>query len=443
LGLRSRIAIGFALVAVAVAGALATLAYQRTRTVLVEDRQDAAVLQTFVNARLVRDALRDPASDVAELLPSLSTASRSEPLLHQADRWYGRSVTLDVNDLPTELRERVSSGNASRQRFLVDDRPRLGVGVPIPAIGGEYFEVFPLDDLETTLQTLSTALWTGAGVAGFGVAVIGLLATRRVLRPLASATNAARQIAAGELATRIGNPADRELEPLVDAFNDMASTLAERVDRDRRFASVVSHELRSPLTSLRTAMDVAVDRLPALDDRAQVAMDLVQGQLDRFERMTLDLLEISRIDAGVALNDARPVEIGTTVRELVDAITNGSVSTVVVDDVTVAVDIARLEWALTNLLANAGHHGGGATGVLVDVTESSVRISVDDAGPGVPDDERERIFERFARGAGTRGTPGSGLGLSLVREHARVMGGSATVDDAPGGGARFTIELPR
>ncbi len=443
LGLRSRIAIGFALVAVAVAGALAGLAYQRTRSVLVEDRQEAAVVQTFVNARLVRDALRDPASDVGELLASLSTANRSEPLLRHEEQWFGRSVTVDVDDLPGPLRRRVGDGTASHQRFVEDDRPMLGVGVPIPAIGGEYFEVFPLDDLETTLQTLNAALWTGAGFAGIGVALIGLLATRRVLRPLASATNAARQIASGTLATRIDAPADRELVPLVDAFNDMASSLAARVERDRRFASMVSHELRSPLTSLRTAMDVAVTRLPPLEDRAQVAVDLVRGQLDRFERMTLDLLEISRIDAGVAPVDARPVEIGSAVRELVDASTNGTVPTAVVDDVTIDVDLTRLEWSLANLLANADHHGGGATGVVVEADDAWVRISVDDAGRGVADDDRERIFERFARGAASQGTPGAGLGLSLVREHVRVMGGAVRVGDAPAGGARFTIELPR
>ena len=443
LGLRSRIALGFALVALAVAGALAALAYERTRAVLVGDRQAAAMTQTFVNARLVRDALRDPATDVGDLLSSLSTTSRSEPLLRKDGRWYGRSVTVDADDLPAQVRRRVAGGSASRQRFLVDDRPLLAVGVPIPAIGSQYFEVFQLDDLEVTLRTLNAALWTGAGVAGVSVAVIGLLGSRRVLRPLAFATGAARSIAAGELATRIDPPADRELIPLVDAFNDMATSLATRVERDRRFASVVSHELRSPLTSLRTAMDVAVDRLPPLDGRATEALELVLSQLDRFERMTLDLLEISRIDAGVATVDARPVEIGTLVRELVDASTGGRVPTVFDDDVTVSVDITRLEWALTNLLANADQHGRGATCVRVDATDRTVRIAVDDAGPGVLDAERERVFERFTRGSAARGTAGSGLGLSLVREHARVMGGTVTVDDAPDGGARFTIELPR
>jgi len=434
---------GFAIVALGVAGALAALAYERTRTVLVDDRQDAAVVQTFVNARLVRDALRDPEADVAELLASLSTANRSEPLLHQGDRWFGRSVTVDAADLPAQLQTRVVEGTASRQRFEVDGRPLLGVGVPIPAIGGEYFEVFPLDDLEQTLQTLSTALLTGAGVAGVGVALIGLLATRRVLRPLGKAADAARQIAAGGLGTRIEEPTDRELVPLVDAFNDMAASLATRVERDRRFASVVSHELRSPLTSLRTAVDVAVTRLPKLDERAQVAVDLVQNQLDRFERMTLDLLEISRIDAGVAPVDARPVEVGTTVRELVDTITNGTVPTAVVDDVVAPVDIGRLEWVLASLLVNAQHHAGGATAVVVDATDTTVRVSVDDAGPGVPVDEREQVFERFARGTTAHATPGAGLGLALVREHARVMGGTVSVTDSPAKGARFTLELPR
>jgi signal transduction histidine kinase len=394
----------------------------------------------------VRDALRAEPADVAELLGALSTANRSQPLLRKEGRWYGRSVTVDFDDLPTTLRERVDGGTASRQRFVLEGDALLGVGVPIPSIDAEYFEVFPLDDLETTLQTLTAALWTGAGVAGVGVAGIGLLVSRRMLRPLESAADAARQIAAGDFTTRIDAPPDPELEPLVDAFNDMASSLADRVERDRRFASVVSHELRSPLTSLRTAVDVAVTRLPPLDERAGVAIDLVLDQLSRFERMTLDLLEISRIDAGVAPVDAQPVEIGPAVRDLVATITNHAVPTVVdpsVADTVVPVDLARLEWALGNLLANAQHHGGGATGVLIEVDDDVVRISVDDAGPGIPDDERGLVFERFARGRAAMGKPGSGLGLSLVREHVRVMGGTVSVDTAPAGGARVTVELPR
>lgn len=446
LGLRARIAIAFAILAVAVAGSLAGLAYERTHRVLVDDREEAAVVQTFVNARLVRDVLRAEPSEVANLLGSLSTANRSDPLLLQNGAWFGRSIAVDTDDLPAPLRQRVGGGQASRQRFVVDGRPLLAVGVPIPVIGGQYYEVFPLDDLDTTLQTLTAALWTGAAVAGVGVALIGLLASRRMLRPLATATDAARQIAAGDLSTRIEEPADRELEPMVEAFNDMASSLSVRLDRDRRFASVVSHELRSPLTSLRTAVDVAVTRLPPLEDRAQVAVDLVLDQLARFERMTLDLLEISRIDAGVAPIDARPVEIGPAVRDIVDAGTNRALVTTVrpaARDLVVPVDITRLEWSLANLLTNAQHHGRGATGVEVDAVDGVVRISVDDAGPGVPVEERELVFERFARGRAAMGSPGSGLGLALVHEHVRVMGGTVRAGESPAGGARFTIELPR
>lgn len=445
LGIRARLAIGFAAIALTVAGALATLAYQRTRTVLLHDRQDAAVAQTFVNARLVRDALRAPDAGVAEVLASLATANRSEPLLRQAGRWYGRTVTIDADDLPAGLKQRVSAGAASRQRFRVDGRPLVAVGVPIPAIAGDYFEVFPLDDLESTLRTISAALWTGAGVASLAVAAIGLALSRRILRPLESATSAARQIAAGELRTRIDVPADRELVPLVDAFNEMAASLADRVERDRRFASEVSHELRSPLTSLRTAMDVAVARLPPLEARARVALDLALDQLDRFERMTLDLLEISRIDAGVAPVDLRPVDVAACVENLVAAITNQRVPVVVAPaarDVTALVDVDRLEWTLRNLLANADAHGGGATRVTVDATAAAMVIAVDDAGPGVPAEERAHVFQRFARGTAARGTAGSGLGLALVHDHVGVMGGTVSVDDAPGGGARFVVEFP-
>jgi signal transduction histidine kinase len=444
LGIRARVAVGFAVVALAVAGTLAGLAYQRTRNVLLDERQDAAVAQTFVNARLVRDGLRSPDVGVAGLLASLSTANRSEPLLRRGDVWYGRTVNLGATDLPGPVRRSVADGGVARQRFVVDGEPLLAVGVPIPGAGADYFEVFPLDDLDRTLRTLSAGLLTGASVAGIGVAAIGWAASRRVLRPLESAASAARRIATGGLGTRIDEPQDRELLPLVEAFNEMAESLAARVERDARFASEVSHELRSPLTSLRTAMDVALTRLPPLDDRARVAMDLVEAQLDRFERMTLDLLEISRIDAGVARLDAEHVDLGACVSDLVEAITNGRVPVEVDERVDVAadVDVGRLEWTLRNLLANADQHGGGAVAVGVTRNESRAIITVDDAGPGIPAADRARIFERFTRAATARSRAGSGLGLALVHEHVRIMGGTVAVEDAPSGGARFVVELP-
>jgi signal transduction histidine kinase len=444
-GIRARVAIGFAVIALSVAGALAGLSYQRTKQVLMRERQDAAVAQTFVNARLVRDGLRQPATDVAALLNTLSTANRSEPLLRRGERWYGRTVNLDAADLPDAVQRSVADGSASRQRFVVDGEPLLAVGVAIRGARVSYFEVFPLDDLDRTLRTLSTALWTGAGIAGIGVAVIGLAASRRILQPLDSAAQAARRIALGGLDTRIEEPADRELVPLVDAFNEMAQSLAARVDRDARFASVVSHELRSPLTSLRTAMDVARSRLPALDERAAVAMDLVEAQLERFERMTLDLLEISRIDAGAAHLDLQRVDLGACVTDLVEAITNGRVHVErdeAKDGLRATVDVGRLEWALSNLLANAEQHGGGVEAVSIDRDGDLASIRVDDRGPGVADEDRQRIFERFTRASTARGSTGSGLGLALVQEHVRIMGGAVWTTDRPGGGARFVIELP-
>jgi signal transduction histidine kinase len=447
LGVRARIAIGFAAVALAVAGSLAVLAQQRTRSVLLGDRQEAAVAQTFVNARLVRDVLSrsDVEVDVGTMLGSLSTANRSQPLLHRGDRWYGRSVSIAAADVPHTLLARVTDGHASHQRLELDGRPFLAVGVPIPAVRSEYFEVFPLDDLESTITTLSRALLTGAAIAGVAVAAIAFVASRRVLRPLALATAAARQIAAGDLATRVEAPPDREMVPLVDAFNDMAASLAARVERDRRFAGVVSHELRSPLTSLRTAVEVATTRLPPLDERATVAMDLVVSQLDRFERMTLDLLEISRIDAGALAVELQPVDIGTCTVDLVAAISGDRVPVEVApdaEDLVTDIDPGRLEWALANLLVNADRHGGGAVDVRVERCGDRACIHVDDAGPGVPEADRERVFERFARGPAARGTTGSGLGLALALEHVRLQGGTVTVTDAPAGGARFTVSLP-
>ena len=201
----------------------------------------------------------------------------------------------------------------------------------------------------------------------------------------------------------------------------------------------------TPLAALTAAAEVLDRRRNQLDARSQQALDILTNQLRRFSGLVLDLLEMSRIDSGVVDLHPEPVAITPLVRK-VAANSNAPQLDVEsgpgMDDAQAVVDKRRFERLLFNLLENAERYGGGPVRIRVEGQDGTVRVHVDDAGPGIPTGERQRIFERFSRGSTTQGVPGTGLGLALVAEHAHLMKGSASVGDSPEGGARFTLSLP-
>jgi signal transduction histidine kinase len=328
-------------------------------------------------------------------------------------------------------------------------------------VDAAYFEVFDVSDLAHTLRILGLAL----AVAGFvttllGVA-IGLAASGRTLKPLASVSQAAMDIAGGRLDTRLpAEHSDPDLAGLTTSFNRMVDQLQERIERDARFTSDVSHELRSPLTTLSASLEVLEAHRGELSPRARQALDLLADDLSRFQRMVADLLEMSRSDTGSAEVNQEEVEVGELVRRSVAAATrhappHAAVPVLAIDptidEMRMAVDKRRFERIMANLVENAALYGGGATRVTADPGPlgrggwPTIRVGVEDRGPGVRREERTKIFDRFYRGqaAGRRGAGnGSGLGLALVSEHARLNGGTVWVEDAPGGGARFVVQLP-
>ena len=218
--------------------------------------------------------------------------------------------------------------------------------------------------------------------------------------------------------------------------------------RDTRFAGDVSHELRSPLTTMANAAAVLENRRDELSGTARRALDLLTGEVERFQRMVVDLLEISRDDPGRAAPDGDDAEV-LDLAELVAAVTalraGPAPAVEAAGPVPVRGDRRRLDRVVVNLLENADRYGGGPVRVAVTRSGGRARIEVDDAGPGVPEELREQVFERFTRGsrAGRRGDDtGSGLGLALVALHVDRHGGSVHVEDRPGGGARFVVDLP-
>jgi signal transduction histidine kinase len=280
------------------------------------------------------------------------------------------------------------------------------------------------------------------------------------LRPLSDVTSAAGAIAGGELDTRLDvEAADPDLVGLTLSFNAMVDQLQERIEREARFNSDVSHELRSPLTTLSAAVGVLEtdrDRLPA---RSQRALQLLSDDLQRFQRMVSDLLEMSRADAGSVDVFLEEVNVSELVRRSVETgighmegRRHGTPEVVVdpeVEQWRVGVDKRRFERVLVNLMENADHYGGGVTTIAVGpgpgLPDRLVEVTVDDAGPGIDPAERAKVFERFYRGSasGRRGTgTGTGLGLALVAEHMHVMRGDVRVESSPDGGARFVLSLP-
>lgn len=375
----------------------------------------------------------------AVLLESASFPNRTGPL-------FSRSG-FSLLDLPPSLLETVESGAAGQQLFVNDSGdPFIAVGVNLRAWDVGYIEVFPLQSTETTLQVLATALIVGSLLAAIVATFFGWSTSRRLLRPISNVADAAGEIASGKLDARLAPEDDPDLNRLAGSFNEMADAVEERINREQRFASDVSHELRSPITALTAAIEVLDARRDDLSDRGRQALDVVVGQVRRFNDMVIDLLELSRIDADASEINREPVDIV----ELCDRVSQrygyGDLP-IEVDRRArrrAMIDRLRFERILGNLLDNATNHGDGPTRIAIEpsAVKRNVNIVVEDAGPGVAAGERTRIFERFARGSAARNRIGTGLGLALVAEHAVALGGEAWVEDRPGGGARFVVRLP-
>jgi two-component system sensor histidine kinase MtrB len=361
------------------------------------------------------------------------------------------------------LRAEVVGGTVATQTYTTGShgQPEIAVGVPIRSIHAAYFEVFSLSDLGHTLGVLEGTLVVAGAVTTVLGAALGRFASRRLLRPLTAVSRAAVAIAGGQLDTRLpSETTDADLEGLTTSFNAMVDQIQSRIEREARFNSDVSHELRSPLTTLAASLEVLERDLAELPPRAQRALQLLGEDLRRFQRMVGDLLEMSRADAGSMDVFLDEVNVGELVRRAVEAgvhtLGDGATSPRVqigedAEMLHVGVDKRRFERVMTNLLENAANYGGGAVGISVEARENgipgqhTIEIAVEDAGPGIDPSERTKVFERFYRGSasGRRGTgTGTGLGLALVAEHMRLMHGEAWAESSSAGGARFVIALP-
>lgn len=439
-GLRSRVAAAYSAVALLVSLTAALVVWLVSSGFLIEQREDTVRRQALAGAQVLQRAaaparlpgLQSQVDDRAQFYGSAILVQRGNTTL------AGAELTPDA--VPPALRELVDSGVPARQRLRIDGAPVLLVGIPL-ADDIRYYEAAPLAELDSALRYLSAALAVGSLLAVLVTLVFGWSAARRALRPVAELTATAEAVAAGDLAARMSTR-DPDLAPIAAGFNATVADLEQRVNAAIRFAGNFGHEVRTPLTTMANAAAVLHARRTELPPVAREALDLLTAQMSRFQRLVLDLLELSRITEGRPTPPPR-VRLGDVVSQMAAAEGWTGVDTSG-DALWVDADPRHLKHALLNLVRNAEEHGGGMVRLATCGRTGSARIEVDDAGPGVPEQEREHIFERFHRIPGIRaeGSMGFGVGLALVGEIAALYKGSVWVEDRPGGGARFVVELP-
>src|SRR5262245_24179052 len=345
-----------------------------------------------------------------------------------------------------------------------EDVPGIAVGtqVPIPADGSTrtVYYLFPLDDVQESLALVTRSLLTAGVLLLLLIAALTFLLTRQIVTPIRMARRVAERLAAGQLQERLRVSGEDDLARLATSFNQMATNLQRQIRQleelsrvQRRFVSDVSHELRTPLTTVRLAGAVLYEARDDFDPTTSRAAELLQRELDRFETLLVDLLEISRFDAGAAALDLDDVNLTDVVRRVVDstrALAEARSTCVVVhapDTPCVAeADVRRVERIVRNLVTNAIDHAESKEIVVtVAADEQASAIAVRDHGVGLAVGESAMVFNRFWRAdpARARTSGGTGLGLAISLEDTHLHGGWLQAWGKPHEGAQFRLTLPR
>jgi two-component system sensor histidine kinase MtrB len=384
----------------------------------------------------------------------------------------GRTLTsgdVTAESIPTALRTQVESSpdllmTPTEVRYD-DGRPSVaglaaGSALTLPGTGRyAIFLVFPLTQEVSTLEVLRYAVVSTGAVLVLMLTFIAALVARQVVVPVRDARRAAENLASGNLHDRMRVRGQDDLARLATSMNDMAAemekqitTLSELSQVQQRFVSDVSHELRTPLTTVRMAAEVLHDARDDFDPVSARSAELLQNELDRFESLLNDLLEISRFDAGAVELTAAPVDLRGIVDRVVvaqEALVRAYGVTVNVHatgDTTAEVDPRRIERILRNLMTNAIEHSEGRpVDVLLAGDDAAVAVAVRDHGIGFEATQAKQVFLRFWRAdpARARTVGGTGLGLAISMEDANLHGGWLTGWGRPGLGAQFRLTVPR
>ncbi|MFI5695604.1 ATP-binding protein [Kribbella sp. NPDC051586] len=459
--LRGRVMMAYGLLALGLSTVLAIVTWGVVSDYLTHQRGGSAESVTSDNAAALRYGLfgapqpcvpaRERADcgglilqddvQVLQVMRGLPSTDAAASMVYVADHWY--SLTGKPSDLPSDLIQTALAGNVVQRRIEVSGQPVLAVGVPLGRPDEAYFEWHPLTSLDNTLLKLKLTLIAAAIATALVGLAVGRLASTLALRPLAELTRVADAVARGKLDARLDAEEDRDLGGLARSFNQTAADLERRVAVDARFAGDVSHELRTPLMTMLNSMQLIQNHRAELPAAVREPVELLGDDLDRFRRLVIDLLEISRDDGGDR-GSREIVRIADLVRAAADATAGRELTTVEpeAEGLTLQADKRRLERVIANLVENAEDHAGGCKGVGVEAGGLGVVITVDDAGPGISAEDRARVFERFGRGETSGRGRGVGLGLAIVARHVQWHHGTIQVTDRPGGGARFIVNLP-
>ncbi|MGH3780282.1 MAG: MtrAB system histidine kinase MtrB [Pseudonocardiaceae bacterium] len=414
------------------------------------------------------DRLTNP--DPSGTGPATANAGAYEPVLVDGGDPTGAAGTGQkigpLSDVPAVLRSAVERGALAHKITTVQRGSTgvtmLAVGMPVASAGRtmQLYLLFPLTAEQRTLILVQGTLVVGGLVLLVLIAGIASLVTRQVVVPVRQAAEVAERFADGHLEERIPVVGEDEMARLGTSFNEMAASIQRQIrqleefgELQRGFTSDVSHELRTPLTTVRMAADLLYESRDKLHPVLHRPVELLVSELDRFETLLADLLEISRLDAGVAELHGETVDVRATVANAaasVRAVADraGTALELVLPDeeVLAEVDSRRVERILRNLLTNALDHGEGhPVRVTVAADSDAVAVLVRDHGIGLRPGQQDLVFTRFWRGDPSRDrrTGGTGLGLSISLEDARLHGGWLQAWGAPGQGSAFRLTLPR
>jgi two-component system, OmpR family, sensor histidine kinase MtrB len=476
--LQLRVGTTTALVAIVIVVVIGLFLVDKVSAGILNAKRDAAISQARIGLGPARNALQGAdASSRADLLDAenlISGSVTSGPAsagvftIEIGAAGQRGEPGAAVNGVPRALQRTVERGDLAVQYAPITSAgtrrssvPGLIVGEPVSAGGSQFqlYYLFPLTAEEQTIALVQrTVLLAGLALVTL-VLGIALLVTRQVVRPVRVVAETAGRLAGGDLAQRIPVHGSDDIARLGESFNDMAGSLQRQIRRledlstlQQRFTSDVSHELRTPLTTIRMAAEFLHTGREGFAPEFARAAELLSTELDRFESLLGDLLEISRYDAGVAQLESIPTDIRDVIDSTVEAsqvLARRQGSDIVVDapDDAVLVDIdpRRVERILRNVLANALDHGNGRPVVItVGRDAHAVAITVRDHGIGMRPGEAALVFNRFWRGDPSRSrlTGGTGLGLAISLEDARLHDGWLQAWGERGRGAQFRLTLP-
>jgi two-component system sensor histidine kinase MtrB len=466
---------------------LGSYLYQRIADGLVSDRmltaraeatsQTRAAQARFDSAgRMDSLSLTQLAWDVVGQLSSPGADQSREVILTRAKNNTGPAsvptVSGDVglSSVPAGLRAAIAADPSHQQVQIISITSAAGTTVPAVLVGsrvtlpaaGQYelYFVFPLEREQQTLRVVGRTFALGGIALVLLLGGVAYVVTRLVVDPLRRAALVAERLSSGRLHERMRAHGEDDIARLGKSFNAMAESLQKKIRQledlsrvQQRFVSDVSHELRTPLTTIRMAGDLIHDSRHDFDPSVSRSAELLYNEIDRFESLLADLLEISRFDAGAAALDVEATDLRATLGRTIEATAalaerRGSRLEVIPTDgpCVAEFDPRRVERILRNLVANAIEYGDGRpVTVRLGVNENAVAVSVCDSGVGLRPGEAALVFNRFWRAdpARARTTGGTGLGLAISREDARLHGGWLHAWGEPGVGSCFRLTLPR